>query len=156
MISAAKWENQKALVALLGFCGLRVAEALAVRPSHFDLNDMELVVRGKGDKTRRLPVSEEAWEFLLMPTTRAFCANDTEIVGIQDRAARALITRLGIKAGLSRRVSSHDLRATFATAVYDKTLDQRVVQELLGHSSGEQTELYIGVSRAKMKAAVEL
>jgi site-specific recombinase XerD len=81
--------------------------------------------------------------------------NQCEVVGLKDRFARRVITELGVRAKLERHTSSHDLRATFATAVYDHTLDQRVVQELLGHSSGTTTEIYIGRSNDQMRKAVE-
>lgn len=156
MILHANNDRHAALVALCGLCGLRIAEALAVKPSDFDLHDMTLTVRGKGDKERVVPVSTYAWSVLQIPVTRAFCDGDCEVVGLKDRFARALITRLGIRAGLKRHVASHDLRATFATAVYDKTQDQRLVQVLLGHASGTTTEIYIGRSDAQMKNGVEL
>ena len=155
MIACSRNERQAALVALMGFCGLRVAEALRVRPSDFDLDDMMLTVYGKGDKIRRVPVSASAWEVLQVPVTRAFCNDNVPVVGLKDRFARTVITRLGKRAGICRSVASHDLRATFATAIYDNTLDQRLVQELLGHSSSTTTEIYIGVALAKMKTGVE-
>lgn len=156
MIAAANNERHKALIALCGLCGLRIAEALAVRPSHFNLDDMLLEVRGKGDKTRMVPVSTEAWEVMQSAVTRAFCNGDQLVVGLKDRYARALVTELGERANLKRPVSSHDLRATLATSVFDKCLDQRVVQLILGHASGSTTELYIGRSAAQMREAVEL
>ena len=155
LIAAARQENQVALIALCGLCGLRVAEALAVKPEDFGTNGM-LLIRGKGDKERHVPVSELAWSYLARPVTRAYVEGGREVVGLKDRFARRVITDLGVRAGLQRHISSHDLRATFATAVYDKTLDLRVTQELLGHSSSQTTELYTGVSVAKMQAAVEL
>lgn len=156
LIDATENEKQKALLALCGYCGLRVAEALAVRPSDFNLNEMTLTVRGKGDKTRVVPVSSAAWEILSMPVTRAFTENNRQVVQLKDRFARRIITDLGAKAGLQRSISSHDLRSTFATAVFDKTLDIRVTQELLGHASVETTQLYTQVTLGKMRAAVEL
>jgi site-specific recombinase XerD len=57
---------------------------------------------------------------------------------------------------LRRHVSSHDLRATFATAVFDKTLDQKLVQDLLGHAYGSTTELYLGRSMHQFRNGVEL
>lgn len=156
MIAAASNEQQAALVALCGLCGLRVAEALSVRPSHFDLDEMLLTVHGKGDKRRIVPVSTLAWKVLQRPVTRAYVRGDEPVVGLKDRFARATITRLGNKARLRRSVASHDLRATFATEVYNKTLDQRLVQELLGHASGVTTEIYIERNREQLKAGVEL
>lgn len=156
MIAYAHCDRHAALIALCGLCGLRIGEALKVRPSHFDLNEMTLVIYGKGDKERVVPVSETAWEVLQVPVTRAFVEHDALVVGLRDRYARAVVTRLALHAGLRRRVSSHDLRATFATAVYDKTLDQRLVQELLGHTSGTTTEIYTQRTIPQMRSGVEL
>lgn len=155
MIDVATNNRQKALIALCGYCGCRVAEALSIQPKDFDFSEMNLTIRGKGDKTRVVPVSSLAWEVLAVPVTHAFVYGGT-VVGLKDRYARRVITDLGVKAGLKRHISSHDLRATFATAVYDKTLDLRLVQELLGHASSHQTELYTGVSMDNMRKAVEL
>jgi site-specific recombinase XerD len=87
---------------------------------------------------------------------RAMVEGDSPLVGINERHARKVITSLGAKIGLERRISSHDLRATFATAVYDKTMDIRLVQELIGHATSAQTEVYIGVNLDKMREAVVL
>jgi len=154
LIENARNERQKALVALCGLCGLRVSEALSIRATDFDLTNMVLTVRGKGDKTRIIPVSSRAWQILASPVTRAWLAG-IPVVGLKDRFARRVITELGIKAGLQRPIASHDLRATFATAVYDQCLDQRIVQELLGHANGATTEIYIGRSAEQMRKAVE-
>ncbi len=155
MIEATTNQKQKTLVALCGLMGLRIGEALSIRASDFNLEEMTLSVRGKGDKTRIVPVSEEAWEIMAMSVINSFTSEDAPIVGLKDRFARGVVTNLGTKAGLQRRVSSHDLRATFATAVYDKCLDQRVAQELLGHAQGSTTELYIGRTAKQMRDAVE-
>lgn len=155
MIEVAKPGEQRALIALCGLCGLRVSETLATRPSGFDFDRLDLTVRGKGDVTRTVPVMEQAWEAMFDSVTRAFLTGQNPLViSFKDRFARSLITALGERAGLDRRVASHDLRATFATEVYNRTLDQRVVQLLLGHASGSTTELYIGVTRDKMRDAV--
>jgi site-specific recombinase XerD len=157
MIDVAGNYRHKALIALCGLCGLRVAEALAVRPSNFNVETHMLTVRGKGDKTRRVPVSSLAWEVLTPALMDAYCSGlDSRLVGIKDRGARALISSIAERANLRRHVSSHDLRATFATEVYNRTRNQRVVQELLGHSSGVTTEGYIGVADAAMRDGVEL
>lgn len=158
MIAQANNEHQRALVAACGLCGMRIAEALSIKASDFNTQteNITVLIRGKGDKQRRVPVSNLAWEYLKMPVFRSFCNGDTRVIPMQDRNARAIITRLASKAELVRRVASHDLRATFATAVYDKTLDQRLVQELLGHSSGAQTEIYIGRTVNQLRAGVEL
>jgi len=156
LIAATEYENRKALVALCGLCGCRIGEALAIKPCDFDLQNMMLTIRGKADKTRVVPVGTRAWKILQMPVTRAFVSGGGEVVGLKDRFARRIISDLGLKAGLIRPIRSHDLRATFATAIYDSTLDIRVVQELLGHASVETTQLYTGITLDTMRKAVEL
>lgn len=156
LIEVATNEHQRALVALCGYCGLRVAEAIAVRPSHFNRDERTLTVRGKGDKTRVVPVSNAAWSVLEMAYYRTLLAGDNDtLVGLQDAYARRIITILGKRAGLSRNISSHDLRATFGTTVYERKKDIRLVQLLLGHQSSVTTEGYIGVNFSKMRDAVE-
>lgn len=154
MIETARNEKQKALLVLCGLCGLRISEALRIKATNFDFSNMTLKVPGKGDKERIVPVSQRAWDYIASTVVRSHLAG-TEVVGLKDRFARRTITELGERAGLQRRVASHDLRATFATAVYDLTLDQRVVQELLGHANGSTTEVYIGRTADQMRKAVE-
>lgn len=155
LIDVASTDSHRSLIALCGLFGCRVSEALGTKASNFMLDDMMLEIRGKGDKTRYVPISSRAWDVMAIQVTRSFIAGNTPVVGLKDRFARRVITNLGIKAGLQRHISSHDLRATFATEVYDRTLDIRLVQELLGHSSSQTTEIYTLVNQNKMRAAVE-
>ena len=156
MIETAKTPRHKSLVALCGLLGLRIGEALMVRPSHFNFDNMQLTVRGKGDKTRIVPVSTYAWSILASPVTTAFCDNDRLVIGLKDRFARDIIKKLGERSNLRREISSHDLRATFATEVYNKTLDIRLVQYLLGHADSSTTEIYVGRTVEQLKAGVEI
>lgn len=155
MIEVAERENYQCLIALCGMTGARIGEALGVRPSHVDLTSMSLTIRGKGDKERHVPISPECWGVLATRVVRArLDGKDDFVVGLPDRFARSTVTRLGAKAGISRPVSSHDLRATFATELYNRTLDQRLVQAVLGHASQDQTSLYIGHTMQNLLEAV--
>lgn len=154
LLACARDENEEVLIALCGLMGLRISEALDARPSHFDLEAMTLKVRGKGDVTRTVPIGPRAWSHLMKPLVRAYGEGDRPLVPLGDRLARALITKMGKRANLRRAISSHDLRATFATTIYDGTLNLRLTQELLGHRSSTTTEIYTLVTREAMKAAV--
>lgn len=158
MLAATGEDDRKqALLALCGMCGLRIFEALKTEYTDFDFQDREhpkLIVRGKGDVTRTVPVSAEAMKWLTMALAHSMIEGGT-LVRMGDRFARQVVTNLGVAAGLSRAVASHDLRATFATAVYNKTMNQRLVQEILGHASGKTTEGYIGVAMQAMVEGVE-
>jgi site-specific recombinase XerD len=154
MAQCAKNNRQQALVGLTGLCGLRVSEALSVRPSNIDFNSMLLTVRGKGDKTRVVPISPDAWLLLCRATVEALPSN-REIVSYKDRFARSILTDLAKRAQLRRHVASHDMRATFATEGHNKMPNLRVIQELLGHSSSSNTEVYTGVSVDQMREAAD-
>jgi site-specific recombinase XerD len=154
LLDAARNPEQCALIGLCGHAGLRISEARGIMVANFDLHSMMLTVRGKGDKTRVVPISKRAWSATSEAYLNAACNGDPHLIHYKDRSARYVVTSLGKKAQLKRPISSHDLRATFATLAYDYTRDIRVVQELLGHSSTETTQLYTGISEEKLRNAV--
>lgn len=155
MIEVAERPRYQYLVALCGMTGARIGEALSVNAFDFNLRDMSLSIKGKGDKERHVPVSSECWNVMAcIVTANRLAGNREPLVGLRDRFARSTITRLGSRAGISRPVASHDLRATFATELYNRTLDQRLVQAVLGHASQDQTSLYIGHTMKNLHEAV--
>jgi integrase/recombinase XerD len=155
LLLVAPNDELKALVGCCGFIGLRVSEALDFRVSWFHAHDKVIRVRGKGDKERVVPVSMKAWEIISPAFVDAMCGDGT-LIHYSNRSARKAITTMGKRAGISRSISSHDLRATYATVIANKGAPMRVVQELLGHSSLSTTEIYTGVDLSAMKDAVEL
>lgn len=155
MILVSERESYQTLIALCGMTGVRIGEALMIAPSHIRVSDMSMTVRGKGDKERRIPVSDECWGVISHSVMQAYCTGgDLPIVGLRDRFARSTITRIGKKAGIGRDVASHDLRATFATELYNRTKDLRLVQAILGHAKPEQTGLYVGTTMTTMHEGV--
>lgn len=155
MIAVAKNYEQAAIVALGGLVGCRISESLSLGPENFDIEAMQLTIRGKGDKTRTVPISAEAFQAVQSAYVLSLSKSDRRLISYKDRFARQVVINLGKRAGLQRLVRSHDLRATFATAVLDHTGNLRVAQELLGHASVETTEVYTGVAMKQMREAVE-
>lgn len=155
MIQASGSDSSlQALVALCGFCGLRIHEALRVRPSDIDVRERTLTVVGKGNKQRTVPISTRA--LLGLAAAMALAQpDDRTMVRMSNSSARAKISALGEKVGLSRHVASHDLRATFATETYNASRDLRAVQYLLGHSSIDTTTVYVEPQMKSMRGAVE-
>lgn len=146
--------NSTFLVALQGLAGLRVTEARLLRREDIDAVRNEIVVKGKGEKTRRIPISKELGAYIdAMPDAG-------RLVNLSDAGARAAITRIAKMANVDSSdgspVTSHDLRATFATAVYEKTKDILLVSRLLGHASVVTTQVYLGLGTETLKDAVEL
>lgn len=160
MLTEAKTDDQKALVVLTGLCGCRVSEARSIKWADINWLERTVLVRGKGDKERYVPLSELAFYWLTEIGERQALLGDerwdTPCVNLSDRGARLALTQLGKRCGLSRPIASHDMRATFATTAANKTGNLRVVQELLGHASLKTTEVYTGVSLKQKREAVEI
>lgn len=154
LVAVAANREQEALIGACGFIGLRVAEALSFHIDWLDAHDMVLRVRGKGDKERYVPVSPRAWRTISGAFVDAM-HGDGYLIHYQDRSARKAITSMGRRAGIQRAISSHDLRATYATIMSDNGTPIRVIQELLGHASVTTTQVYTGVDMESMKEAVK-
>lgn len=150
MLDACANDEQRALVALLGCEGLRMHEALDLEVRHIDLTDMSIHVWGKGSKVRVIPLTVKAFTYLAPQVIVAQLSGSVKLVHYSDRGARSLVTELGVKAKVSRPVSSHDLRATFATVLYEQTKDILLLKRWLGHSDINTTQRYIGLTWAEM------
>lgn len=146
--------NHAALFALQGMLGMRVTEARSIRPSSFNLNQMSVNVRGKGDAERDVPVPATAWKYIA-PAFQQALQDDSFLVDLSDRGARLAITRTAERLGFAERVKSHDLRATFATEFLLATKDLRSTQHILGHRSSKTTEIYTKPSAEAMREDME-
>lgn len=154
MVRLAKEPHHKALVALCGLCGLRVDEAVTIEARHVSLEKMCIIVPGKGGKTRRVPLTWEAFNAINLAYAIAMRDGET-LVKLSNSGARKRITALGKAAGLKNGVASHDLRSTLATASYDASKDLRAVQEILGHSDPKTTQGYVESTFDSMRSAIQ-
>ncbi len=157
--------RDRAILELLYGSGLRVSEVTALRPEDLDLGGARVLVRGKGSKERRVPVSDFAVTAVRDWLTRgrpALAADATGPVFVNRkrkamtaRDVRAMVD--GYAGGLlpGRRIGPHTLRHSFATHLLEGGADIRAVQELLGHSSVATTQRYTHVSRARLFEAHE-
>lgn len=159
MIEKARLPHHKALFALNGLLGLRVSECLSVKASDFYCDNSGgwwVRVRGKGDKTRHVPVSPGVYSYLAEAVAlAAYGGGDDRVVALTDRAARRAVSRWGKRAGQGQ-TASHDLRMTAGTAFYANTKDLRATQELLGHASSDTTQTYTAVSEQARREAASI
>jgi len=146
-----------AVLELLYAAGLRVAELCGLDRDRVDLVARTVTVRGKGDKERRLPVHERSAETMerWLAGGRAVLARPGSPEGAVFLNRRG--NRLGprdVRRILDRRspvpTHPHALRHSFATHLLDGGADLRVVQELLGHSSLQTTQVYTHVSKDRL------
>lgn len=144
--------RNRAMIMLMYRSGLRVSEIMALRPS--DINTAKHSIRvlhGKGDKATTRGFDPSATDALVrwMDTRKAlgitrgplFCTLEGKAVHPQ--YARNLLTRLGGKAGIEKRVHPHGLRHTYADELRAAKMDVGAISKLLGHSSISVTSRYL-------------
>lgn len=145
-----------ALVEVLYAAGLRAAESVALRVADIDLDLGRLLVRGKGDKERIVPIGRSA-----VATLRLYLAEGRPVLekGARSRVLRrqAFLSRTGgpllrqqvwrIVHGLNAKTSPHMLRHSCATHMVEHGADLRSVQTLLGHADISTTQVYTHIGR---------
>lgn len=152
--------RDRAILELLYGLGLRVGEVCTLTVSRVDMARERVLVAGKGDKEREVPVGEFAREALeeYLARARSRMAPD-ESDGlffnrrgrpITPRDVRSVVEKYRQKRMSDRRVSPHTLRHSFATHLLEGGADIRAVQELLGHASLATTQRYTHVSRKRL------
>ena len=155
----AEYLRDRAMLELLYATGIRVGELTGLNLGDVDLARGLAQVTGKGNKQRVVPFGEEAAAAVSewLEFGRAELAGDTQamFVGsrggrIDQRQVRRIVERAGQRAGVEN-VSPHTLRHTTATHMLEGGADLRVVQEMLGHTSLQTTQIYTHVSAQRLK-----
>lgn len=136
------------IVALMARLGLRCCEVANLRVEDFDSQATTLLIRGKFDNQRRLPVPPDVAELLgdHVAGRLAGAMFGTTGARLVSRQVVKWMKRAGIKAAARDGVSAHALRHTAAADLYGLTKDLRLVKGLLGHSNVATTDRYIGDS----------
>jgi integrase/recombinase XerD len=146
--------RDRALLEVLYGTGARISEAVGLDVDDLDAVDGTVLLRGKGGKERLVPVGSYALEavdaYLVRGRPELVAAGKgTPALFLNARGGRlsrqsawAVLVRAAERAGVTRDVSPHTLRHSFATHLLDGGADVRVVQELLGHASVTTTQVY--------------
>ena len=141
-----------AMFELMYSSGLRLAELVGIDLNHIDLAQQQLIVTGKGNKTRYLPIGSKAVKAIRrwLQVRTDFCGNDSEQAlfiskqekRISHRSVQSRLNHLVKKQSLDQHLSPHALRHSFATHMLESSGDLRAVQELLGHADIKTTQIY--------------
>jgi integrase/recombinase XerD len=146
--------RDRALLEVLYGTGARISEAVGLDVDDIDTVDATVLLRGKGSKERLVPIGSYALDAVAAYLTRArpeLVASSTPggALFLNSRGGRlsrqsawAVLVKAAERAGVTRDVSPHTLRHSFATHLLDGGADVRVVQELLGHASVTTTQVY--------------
>lgn len=156
--------NQMTLLLLFGL-GCRVSELIQLDLKDFNLTENYLLITGKGNKQRAVPLTEHLASELKVYVEQIrqnLIKENTQSILINDRGNRP--SRVDIwrwlaawskKAGFDEPVSPHQFRHGCATALLESGADLRSIQMLLGHSSLQTTQIYTSVSTQKMAETIE-
>lgn len=150
--------RDRAILELLFSTGLRISELCALSVDDVDLTRDEFSVRGKGDKIRVVFLSDDAKKAIsnylkarkdmsdalfIQYGKNAKAAKD---VRLSPRAVQRMLKAVAVKAGITRKVSPHVIRHSFATDLLSNGADLRSVQALLGHANIATTQIYTHVT----------
>lgn len=150
--------RDRAILEVLYASGLRVSELCSLRI--YDVDDTFLKVKGKGRKERLVPLGRKAVEAInaYHPFLDAFEGNEQLFVTSKGKPINRIevwrmVKRYIAQAGITKKISPHSLRHSFATHLLDEGADLRVIQEMLGHSNIASTDRYTHVSRHHLTEA---
>jgi len=144
--------KHKTMLSLIYSCGLRCGELLVLKPVHIDSKRNIISLKNaKGKKDRIVPLSPKILEMLrdyyktYKPTTYLF---EGQTVGTpyDERSLQQVLKQALKKVGITKPVTLHWLRHSYATHLLESGTDLRYIQELLGHNSSKTTEIYTHVS----------
>lgn len=154
--------RDRAILELLFSTGLRVSELCSL-PRDLDLTEDDVSVRGKGDKVRVVFMSERARSALKDYLAKRKDMSDALFVSldrksgkdsgkITPRSIERIVKHYGVKAGISKKVTPHIIRHSFATDLLSNGADLRSVQALLGHAHIGTTQIYTHVTDKHLRS----
>ncbi len=149
-----------AVIELLFSTGIRISELCSLKAMDVNLLDNTLLIFGKGRKERRIQICNEDVLKILSDYKECFRSQIDQdghffinVSGqpLSDQSVRRMIRKYTALAGIDMHITPHMFRHTFATSLLETDVDIRYIQEMLGHSSINITEIYTHVTTSKQK-----
>ena len=156
------------MVEVLYACGLRVTELCELKLSQLFFNEGFIIVIGKGNKQRLVPIGADAMKFVNIYIHQVRVHNKvlpqhSDIVFLNNRGTPLsrvwvflIIKRLCFEAKIEKNVSPHTFRHSFATHLLEGGADLSIVQDLLGHSSITTTEIYTHLDKNYLREVIQM
>jgi integrase/recombinase XerD len=167
-VRTARGLRDRALIELLYATGMRVSELVQIRPADVNLEASYLTCTGKGDKQRIVPIGDQAasWVARYVAESRRTLLGrrSSPRLFVNARGGGPGLSRVGfwkilktyaMQAGLSRSISPHMLRHSFATHLLERGADLRAIQMMLGHADLSTTQIYTHVLEQRMRSVYD-
>jgi integrase/recombinase XerD len=157
VLKALKNQKHRTMLSLIYACGLRRSELLNLKPANIDSKrHMLLILNGKGKKDRVIPISDKVIEMLreyykmYRPEVWLF---EGQYKGepYSEKSLQSVLKQAITKAHITKPVTLHWLRHSYATHLLEAGTDLRYIQELLGHKSSKTTEIYTHVTEKSLQ-----
>lgn len=149
-----------AVIELLFATGIRISELCSLKPADINLYDQDILIRGKGSKERKIQLGNDN-VISILHEYQEECRADIETCGyffinrlkqrLSEQSVHEMINKYCTLAAIDLHITPHMFRHSFATCLLEADVDIRYIQEMLGHSSINVTEIYTHVSMAKQK-----
>ena len=153
------------VIELLFATGARVSEIANLKIDHLDLISGVVILKGKGDKERLIQIcNKETMEILQtyydLHKEKIDNAGNYFLINrfngkLSDQSIRNIVKKLASKAGISKHITPHVFRHTFATLLLEKDVDIKYIQLLLGHTSIITTQIYTHVNKSKQREILQ-
>ena len=149
-----------ALIELLFATGIRISELCSLKAEDVNLYDRSVLIYGKGSKERKVQIGNEDVARILEEYKNAFfpqiqkCSRffvNQNYSVMSDQSVRRMINKYASLAAIELHITPHMFRHTFATSLLEADVDIRYIQEMLGHSSINITEIYTHVAMSKQR-----
>ncbi len=160
--------RNRAIIETLYGCGLRVSELTNLRISQIFVDDEYVIIEGKGDKQRLVPISQQALNCIADYMEEVRCHLQVkkgcdDILFLNRRGGQLsrvmifyIVRDLCERAGIRKNVSPHTLRHSFATHLLEGGANLRAIQQMLGHESIITTEIYVHIDRSTLRREILL
>lgn len=149
-----------AVIELLFATGMRISELCSLQVQDVNLWERSILIHGKGSKERMIQIGNEDVIRILSEYQKTFCEQIKQCghffanqngSALSDQAIRRMINKYTSLAAIEQHITPHMFRHTFATSLLEADVDIRYIQEMLGHSSINITEIYTHVAMSKQR-----
>lgn len=165
-LESATGRRNRAIIETLYGCGMRVSELCNLEISNIDFENRFIIVRGKGNKERIVPMSEPAAEEIALYLAEErprlkIKSGEENIVFLNVRGHRLtrqmvfiFLRDLAALAGVDKVIGPHTLRHSFASHLLDGGANLRAIQQMLGHESIVTTEIYLHLDSSRLREEI--
>ena len=159
-------KRNRCMIEVLYGCGLRVSELTELKISNINFKEKYVIIHGKGDKTRLIPLADITISYIknyltevrghqkINPKHEDFLFLNSRGTSMSRVIVFIIIKELANKASVNKKISPHTFRHSFATHLLQNGADLRFIQEMLGHSSITTTQIYTHLETQELRKTI--